>query len=337
VRFSFLKINFSLFFLNKRTPSKDMSLLQNPVKVLDQIEWFLDNQSQEKFPGAFIRSSGNLSRQLLEQILFILSFYSELPFDKYLKRNNQLYSLDTIWKALNKTNPTTDLTYVDQAKRGSPRIKKFAQLSRSIDKWRKEFNETSHFRNPVIPPKTKEKHMRNFVRRMKRVFDGLDTILITAAVNHLISKGKVMATIRRDPQNTPALLVDALYRPEDFTLIEGKFTLKDKNIPIRIVPSDREVSLLKWKNHCIAVQDSKDILIGMRFLTENRKPLDLTNLSTFIRSFGTAPEMKERIRKRFRRNGIVCEWQNESDFTLKKDGRIIDARNYVIEIYGLYN
>ena len=57
----------------------NMSLLQDPLKVLSQIEWYLTNQDKEIFPGAYVLSAGNLSRQLLEQILFILCFYSGLP------------------------------------------------------------------------------------------------------------------------------------------------------------------------------------------------------------------------------------------------------------------
>ena len=67
-----------------------MSLLQSPQSALDQIEWYLDNRIQELFPGAYLLAAGNLSRQTLEQILFILAFYSGLPKTKYLKGGSQL-------------------------------------------------------------------------------------------------------------------------------------------------------------------------------------------------------------------------------------------------------
>src|SRR6266508_233546 len=126
-----------------------MSLLQNPLNTLDQIEWYLDNQRLERFPGAFVIAAGNLSRQVLEQILFVLAFYGGLPSAKYMKSSNKFRMASEILRELRRTNPTTGRTYFEEARRSGPRIRKFARFPRSLDKWRDEFNEPSHFRNPV--------------------------------------------------------------------------------------------------------------------------------------------------------------------------------------------
>lgn len=70
-----------------------MLLLQDSKKVLEQIEWYVQNKELEKFSGAFIMSAGNLCRQLVEQILFIIYFYGELPKEKYIKNNDKKYKI----------------------------------------------------------------------------------------------------------------------------------------------------------------------------------------------------------------------------------------------------
>lgn len=79
-----------------------MSLLQHPLKALDQVDWYLDNQDKELFPGAFLLSAGNLGRQVLEQVLFILAFYSGMPRKHFLKSSGEQLTAFTILKNLEK-------------------------------------------------------------------------------------------------------------------------------------------------------------------------------------------------------------------------------------------
>ncbi|MCX6691006.1 MAG: hypothetical protein NTW33_02865 [Methanoregula sp.] len=175
-----------------------MSLLQDPLKAIDQIDWYLDNQDQEKFHGAFLKAAGNLSRQVLEQILFILAFYSGMPRNKYMNTKLRLKMAEGIWNALQEINPISGRTYLEEARCRSERIRKFARSPRSMNKWRREFNETSHFRNPAQTVHTNKQHIRNFVRQMRGIIDPLDSHLITAAVNEIISRGKIRAVIRKE-------------------------------------------------------------------------------------------------------------------------------------------
>ena len=125
-------------------------LLQDPVRAARQIRWYLDSQELETFPGAFVLAAGNLARQLLEQVLFILAFYSGIPHTQFLKSSTELRSVDAVIKALKKADPVTSRTYLALAADRGSRIRKFARLARSFDRWRRLFNEPSHFGNPRL-------------------------------------------------------------------------------------------------------------------------------------------------------------------------------------------
>src|SRR5438876_974874 len=105
-----------------------MSLLQSPVAALAQIEWYLDNRQLEKFPGAFLLSAGNLCRQVVEQILFILAFYSRMPKEKYMKANFRLKMAGEILSALRDTCPGSNKNYFAAARQQGSRIRKFARF-----------------------------------------------------------------------------------------------------------------------------------------------------------------------------------------------------------------
>jgi hypothetical protein len=284
-----------------------MSLLQDPAKALDQIEWFLDNQSQEKFPGAFLKASGNLSRQVLEQILFILAFYSGMPRNKYMKQDFRLKMADQIWKSLKEINPKSGRTYLDDARSKNNRIRKFARLSRSINKWRRDFNELSHFRNPVKAPKTKAKHIREFTRKMRDIIDPLDSFLITAAVNEILSRGKFKAIINIDPSNTPGICRHIIVRPEDIIIEGGKIGLKPEPFSICVVPADQEVSLFRRRNALLLVQHTKGISINTQLITTNGQPVNITNLKTTIESLARTPKGFPRLQRHLTKLGITIE------------------------------
>lgn len=286
-----------------------MSLLQDPFKTLDQIEWYLDNQDLEKFPGAFIRSAGNLSRQLLEQILFILAFYSKMPLNKYMKTNHQLRTADKIWESLQTQNPLTEQIYLEDARRCNPRVKKFAQFSRSFNKWRRTFNEPSHYRNPMTLPHTKEQHIREFLYRLRSVLDPKDSHLITAAVNELVSRGKVKAIIGNDPTNTPGIIRDVIVTPQLFSIVDGKLTWHSGKFKMHVIPSDKEMPLLKWKNQIILVHHSEAISIGIRFITEDGQPVNMTDFGLILTALGKTPEARERVKRYFKRKGILIKWE----------------------------
>ena len=294
-----------------------MSILRDPIKVLDQIEWFLDNQQLEKFPGSYVCCAGNLSRQLLEQILFILSFYCCLPSKHYIKPNLQLRSLDQIWKSLQTINPKTQKNYIDTLKFLKPRLNKFSKLSKSINKWKNEFNESSHYRNPVIPSRTKEKHLRIFVQRLRPILDSKDSYLIIAAVNVILSRGKVMVGIGNDPMNTPFIIIKTVLSPEDLIVTRRKLEFKSKKYNVQIVPSDKEVSLLKWKNRVILVEGTNDMRMAVSFFSEDGIFLNMNSFKEVLKVLGSTPERKDRILARLNKIGINMNEIPDSDMGLR--------------------
>jgi hypothetical protein len=180
-----------------------MSLLQHPLSALNQIKWYLDNRHVECFPGAFLLSAGNLARQVLEQVLFILAFYSGMPQNTFLKSNGKLRDAHHILVALREIDPATGLNYIEIARLRGPRIRKLARHVRSLDKWRRMFNEPSHFSNPGAQRKIREQNLRQFVDRLAANIEQIDGFLIIAAINELRSQGTVRAILGKDARNTP--------------------------------------------------------------------------------------------------------------------------------------
>lgn len=280
-----------------------MSLLEDPLKSLDQIDWYISNRDKEKFPGAFLIAAGNLARHVIEQTLFILAFYSGLPHSKYLKKDNCLRNGADIYKALRLQNPLTGRTYFEQARLRGPRIRKFARNPRSLDRWRKLFNEPSHFRNPAARRKTREREILSFVERMRNVIDPYDCHLITAAVNELRSGGRIRAVLSNNPQNSPGIGFDVVVTPKNIEFLDGKLTLRAPGPSLRVIPDTHEVPH-RWVRLPVIVQHSEGISIESRLVTEDGDPVDLTNMETILLSLARTPEGRARLERRLKKLGI---------------------------------
>jgi hypothetical protein len=287
-----------------------MSILQDPIKAINQIEWYLDNQTMEKFPGAFILSAGNLCRQVLEQVLFILAFYSRMPQFKYIKTNHQLRTVDKVLIALRETDPASGRTYFEEARLRGPRIRKFARFPRSLDKWRRDFNEPSHFRNPAAKRNTREGYIREFTQKMRMLLDHEDPFLITAAVNEIRSRGKIMATLANDSRNTPGIKVAVTVTPAGLVMTNGKLTLRSSSLPIQVVPDDKEVPY-RWSSRVVLVQHSYGMQINFQALAEDGEPIDLTSLETILLSLARTSDGKKRLERRLKKLGLKVEWQTK--------------------------
>jgi hypothetical protein len=282
--------------MNLREVSQ-MSLLQNPIKALDQIEWYLDNKNLENFPGSFLLAGGNLSRQVLEQILFILAFYSGLPQNKYMKVDKRLKTAEAIINALKSTNPTTGRTYFDEAQRKGPRIKKFTHTSQSLDRWRKLFNEPSHFKNPAARRATKESDIRSFIKRIRAILDEKDAHLITAAVNEIKSGGKIKATLYNDEDNTPGILYESLVTPSCLTLNDnGSLNIKTQALKFKVIPDTHEVPN-RWTKTPVLVKHSEKIAIGATFVTDLGDTLDFSKGNAAIIALCKSEKLRKRLQK----------------------------------------
>ncbi|HOS83069.1 MAG TPA: hypothetical protein PK445_10135, partial [Methanolinea sp.] len=184
----------------------------------------------------------------------------------------------------------------------------FAQLSKSFNKWRLQFNEPSHYRNPITSPHTKEKHIREFVRRLRQIIDPMDSHLITAAANELLSNGKLKATIGDDALNTPGIIRDVIVTPRFFSVIDGKLTWREPGFKMQVIPADREIQQLNWKNQLILVQHTSNIRLAARFITEFGEPVDMNNLKNLLIAMGKTAEARKRLTRYFKKLGINLEW-----------------------------
>ena len=280
-----------------------MSLLQHPLRALDQIEWYLDTRDEEQFPGAFLLSAGNLARQVLEQVLFILAFYSGMPRNKFLKSSNELRTAGTILKALQKTDPHSDRSYMELARRRGSRIRKFARFPRSLDRWRGLLNEPSHFSNPAVGRKTREKDIGDFVTTFRDIFEEIDAYLITAAVNQIRTKGFIRAVLGSDPANTPGVEYTAVVTPDLIKLENGKLSFKTPAIPIVIVPDSQDVPY-RWKKSVVLVQHSSGMSLHCRMVTASGTPIDLSTGGSVLSTFAADPKDRRRLVRRLRKLGV---------------------------------
>lgn len=281
-----------------------MSLLQSPAQGLDQIDWYLANKSLEIFPGAFYLAAGNLCRQVLEQLLFVLAFYSGMPPTQFMKTNGELRTAGSVLKMLLEPAPLSSRTYLELARRRGARIRKFARYPRSLNRWRRLFNEPSHFRNPAANPRVKEREIASFSKRIRSILDDQDHYLITAAVNELKSRGRVKAVLGPDPENTPGVEIESVVTVSDIAFKGGRFSLKTPKIPIRVVPDSQEVPL-RWSRTVILVQHSSGMSLRCRLVTRDGSPVDCSSLASMIRSLVTTTDDLEGLRRRLRRFGVT--------------------------------
>ena len=280
-----------------------MSLLQHPLRALDQVQWYLDSRDEEKFPGALLLSAGNLARQVLEQVLFILAFYSRMPENKFLKSSNELRTAGTILKALHETDPHTDRRYLELARQRGSRIRKFARYPRSLNRWRRLLNEPSHFSNPAVGRKTREKHIRDFVRTFRDMFEEVDAYLITAAINELRTDRFIRAVLGSEPANTPGVECTAVVTPDLIELEHGKLSFKTPLVPIVIVPDSQDVPY-RWKKRVVLVQHSSGMNLRCRMITSSGSPLDLTSVDSVLSTFAADPKDWQRLVRRLRKLGV---------------------------------
>jgi hypothetical protein len=213
--------------------------LQEPRKALEQAEWYSDHQEEETFPGAFELAAGNLCRQVLEQILFVLCFFSRMPRNRYFRDDSTLRTAGQLIHALDGKDPTTGKTYWESARSAGPRIRKFARYPRVLKAWQRELNEPSHFSAKFR--KIDAAWLRAFVGRVKQWVDEQDKHLIVAAVNELLSNGRIQAVISNDASNTPGVSSKVVIGPNSLELDDqGNLSLRTPQQEMLVI-SDSDI------------------------------------------------------------------------------------------------
>jgi hypothetical protein len=297
-------LDISAYWTDRRHPEEAyaVSLLQEPLRALDQIEWYLANQEQERFPSAFQLAAGNLARQVVEQVLFIIAFYGGLPRNKYMKSDYRLKTADYVFQELCKTGPAGVDYFRACALRGS-RLRKFTSLRRRLSRWRSKFNTPSHFRNPAARRRTSEADIERFVATMRRTFDEVDSLLITAAVNELLSTGRVKAALGPEPTCTPAVQVETTARIKHLRVEDGRLSLNVPAADIRIVPADQEVTLRR-SHKVIIVQHRPGMALQANVVTETGARVDLSSMATILFSLAPTAALRRKLVRHLRRLGV---------------------------------
>jgi len=284
-----------------------MSLLQDPLKALDQVEWYLENTTQEMFPGAFFGAAGNLCRSILEQILFVLAVYGDLPTNRFMKTDRTLRTSGQVLPALRSSLPGLKKTYLDAARQRGARVQKFARWPRSLDRWRRLFNEPSHFRNPAARARTKREDLAQFVGRMRQVFDDRDHSLVLAAMNQVKSGGQIRAGLANDPDNSPTLEIRKTMRPRDLIATEHGVSFKTPSRPIRFLPKDQEIPI-RWDSTPVLLQGMRGYKLRIIFLAEDGRPIDLSSSNKIVESLARLPGGRQRVERRLKKLGFSVSW-----------------------------
>lgn len=249
---------------------------------------------------------------MLEQILFILCFFSGMPRRSYLKgkaRHSQLKVAGELLRQLNARDPVSGRTYWEQARRKGKRVRKFARYPASLRARQRELNEPSHF--SIGFRKVDEPRLRLFVGQVRPWFDKLDKYLIVAAVNELLSDGKFQATLSSDSENSPGVRSQTVIRPKHLERTpDGRLALRTDQERFLVV-SDSEVPR-DWPR-TLVLPKGAEIVMEMQFVTKRGAPVNLSNMEGVIRSLAKTKGQRAALTRRLREIGFDISWRRHED------------------------
>ena len=285
-----------------------MGLLQDPIKALEQAEWYLEQNQGERFPGAYELAAGNLCRQTLEQILFIPCFYSGMPRKSYFRVDRTLQTAGRLLKELDQFDPTTHKSYWELARRRGPRIRKFARQPRVLRAWQRKLNEPSHFSLKFRA--IGADRLKAFVSWVRQLFDTKDKYLIVAAVNELFSNGRFCATLSTDLENTPGISMKAVIGPKHLERDEhGHLALRSSFQGMQVI-SDTEIPRGPWPRQPVLVQHSVGIILGIQFVTRDGTSVDISNTGGILASLARTSGQRAALTRRLRELGFEITWRS---------------------------
>jgi len=279
-----------------------MGLLQDPSAALDQAQWYLENRDKEKFPGAFELAAGNLCRQTVEQILFILCFYSSMPKNKYMKTSRQLKTPWNLYEELKKTKPDSNKKYIELARIRGPRIRKFATKPRTLNKWRKTLNESAHFsiKNRCLDGSA----LHEFIAFGRQLFDNKDRYLIVAAINDIFSSGRFRAVLSGDEDNTPGILIRSLVSINNIKRTDsGGITLIGPDQNFHVI-SSTEIPRGPWPIVPVMIQNAGGMAIIMQFVKKDGAAINIANTENLLNCFATTAEEARRLKRHLSKLGF---------------------------------
>ncbi len=220
-----------------------MSLIQNPTKALEQARWYLDNRTAERLPGGFSLAAGNLLRQTVEQVLFVLAFYGRVPQGRFIHKTGRLLTAHQMLDAISSHLPSRQPRYLEVARSRHPILRKLGRPRQTIRRWIRVLNEPSHFSNPTTSRQTDDVELRGIIHELSAIIDDGFYHLIIAAANEIRTKGKLRAVLSDRGQTCVAVESDVIVRPKHLVLRNGQLSLVAPAPRIRVAPSDEQVSL----------------------------------------------------------------------------------------------
>ena len=279
-----------------------MGLLQDPIAALNQADWYLKNSNLEQFPGAFELAAGNICRQTLEQVFFILCFFSGMPKNKYMKTDKTLRTVFHMFEQLGKLETTSGKTYWELARRRGPRIRKFARKPRTLNKWRKILNESAHFSSKFRSLDSSSINL--FISIARKLFDDKDKYLLVGALNEIFSSGRVWATLAQDSDNTPGICWQVVVSANnlEFTSEDG-FSLLAPEKSFLVISSNN-IPRGRWPQVPVLVQNSAGISIGTQLVNKRGQPIDIRNMEGILRSFSSTSGERSYLSRRLHQLGL---------------------------------
>lgn len=288
-----------------------MGLLQDPIKSIEQVEWYLTNHDQEKFPGAFELAAGNLCRQTLEQILFILCCFSRMPKKRYVRPNGTLKTVGQLLKELDSTNSSGKETFWECARQRGLRIRKFARYPRTLKRWQRELNEPSHF--SMAFRAVEKSKIRDFITRTRAWFDDKDKYLLVAATNEVYSGGEIKATLSEDYGNTPGMHVKLVLTASNiYRNDSGELTIKSPPFDHAIISSS-EVPRGPWPGIPVIVEKTEGMTLNFQFITETGKPININSFEDLLLNLSKTESQRMALEKRFRELGCEITFQVQEE------------------------
>jgi len=285
-----------------------MGLLQDPMRVVEQIDWHLLNGNLEKFPGAFVLAAGNLSRQLLEQILFILCFYSGMPRNSYLRSDSTLQTAGRLLKVLDQQPLVSARPYWQLARERGPRISKFARQPRTLKKWQRLLNEPSHYSAGYR--RVDAISIKEFVDQVRNWFDDKDKHLTLSAVNELYSRGKIKAILGDDRENTPGIAWRITVTAANLEIdAAGQLSLRGPKGNLYVV-SNSEIPKGPWPGAPLLVQGYDGFVIQQQFVTKRGNPVNLASFEAILMSFAQTPGERAYLTRRLRELGVEVRYRS---------------------------
>lgn len=287
-----------------------MSLLQDPLAAVAQVEWYLNNTPLERFPGAFELAAGNLCRQTVEQALFIVCFFSGMPRENFTRPDRTLRPGGALLRHLDKKDPGSNRLYWTLAARRGQRIRDLVRHRGSLKRWARTLNEPSHF-SPRYRKVTAQM-LRGFIPEARKWFVQSDHVLVVAIVNDVMSRGRFRAILGPDPTNIPGLQQTIVVKASNLTrTADGKLGL---GTPVKnfTVISANDIPRGRWPSNPVVVQNTSGFSFHLRMITRRGTPIDLTSVETIIRSLAVTVGERSYLSRRLKQLGFGIKFRKRT-------------------------